>query len=171
MAKEVKVSIEISARDMYHFMLYHQYHSLTGVCYIIFGMMALGMMFYAIFNMSFLYVAVMGLLFFFCILYQPFGLYRKAARQIRKNESFRRPITYVFHKDGVEVRQGENRGELLWEDVSGVVLTKDLLMIYCGRIRANILPVSQLGPQQAAVLQCISEHIPQKRLKRIGNRR
>ena len=101
--------------------------------YIIIGMMSLGMMFYAMFNMTALYTVVMALVFFMCIIYQPIGLYLKAAQQVKNNEAFSRPITYTFRDWDIEVRQGDSHGELPWDEITKAIVTKDMLLIYNGK--------------------------------------
>lgn len=171
MAREIKVSVEITAKDMFHFLMYHQYTSMTGIIYIIIGMMSLGMMFYAMFNMTALYTVVMALVFFVCIIYQPIGLYLKAAQQVKKNEAFSRPITYTFRDWDIEVRQGDSHGELPWDEITKAVVTKDMLLIYNGKVRANLLPLSQLGEDRDVVLARVQEKVKNRKVRGAGKGR
>ncbi len=143
---EVKIEVQLTQKEMFSFLMKHSYSSFSGYVGVILSICAL-MGFFTFLtnpNMNPAYKIVLlitGLLF---TVIQPLMLYQKAGKQIKKNTSFAKPITYLFNERLIEVSQDEAKVTYEWIDVTKVTTTKSLVIIYTGRMRAFVLPKKAL---------------------------
>lgn len=144
---EVKIEAKLTQKEMFSFLMKHTYSSFSGFIGVLLSVCAL-MGFFTFLtnpNMNPVYKIVLlvtGLLF---TVIQPIMLYQKAGKQIKKNTSFAKPITYIFNERLIEVSQDEAKVSYEWLDVTKVTTTKSLVIIYTGKMRAFVLPKSAIG--------------------------
>ena len=56
----------------------------------------------------------------------------------------------------LSLTQGENGGSIAWKEVTKIVILKNLVIFYMGKVRAHLLPLDQLPEAQAdAVTEAI----------------
>jgi predicted transcriptional regulator len=66
-------------------------------------------------------------------------------RQMKTNEAWQQPIHYTFDENGVTTSVGEQQATIPWKQLYKLVSTKRMVLIYGGRIRANVIPRDQMG--------------------------
>lgn len=140
MKKEIKIEAEVTAKDMFEFLLYHNYCRFSGLLSIVFSCACfiLAIVTYGEVKITgTVALVVIGCLFSF---YQPFALYQKAKRQVRKNVTLRERLTYVFDEDKITIKLNDTDAVLDWTDVTKVVGLKHIILIYNGPVRANVIP-------------------------------
>ncbi len=144
---EVRVDAQLTQKEMFSFLMKHSYGSFGGFIGVVLSICALMGFFTFVgnpnINLAYKFVLLLtGLLF---TVIQPLMLYQKAGKQIKKNTSFAKPITYLFNERLIEVSQDEARVTYEWTDVTKVTTTKRLVIIYTGRMRAFVLPKTAIG--------------------------
>lgn len=135
----------IGVRDMQHFVIRHMYRSFSGwfgviISFAALAMLCMGWNIYG--NMEKIALIVLSLLF---TVVQPVQLLMKAKRQVVSQETFRTPIIYNLCRDGIMVRQDEQKVSILWEDISKFVETKKAFFLYTSPVRAFIFPKEAVG--------------------------
>lgn len=146
---EVKIDVKLSKNDMFSFLMKHTYSSFGGYIGVALSLCALMGFFYTLkmpqVTMTYRAVLVFTALLFTVI--QPAMLYYKACKQIKRNTSFAKPITYRFNSSLIEISQDEDKISFEWADVTKVTSNKKLVIIYIGRMRAFVLPLSDIGAE------------------------
>lgn len=158
---KVEVSVKLSVIDMYYFMLRHTYTAFSGWFGIVISLAAFVLLICgvgrgdkrAVFALIFL-----SLLF---TVINPLILFIKSWKQVKLSPMFQKPISYGFGDGGIEIRQGEERAAVYWDEVVKAVCKENLIIIYMSRIRAFILPVRQFEEECDKVMGIIRENVSQ----------
>lgn len=163
--KEVTISVKLSVKDMYYFMLRHTYTAVSGWFGIIISIAAFIMFIMGAGKED----QVMSLLLIFMSLLftviNPVILFTKSWKQVKLNPMFQKPILYGFGKEGIEVAQDEERAEIFWKDVMKAICRKSYIIIYMSRVRAFILPVKQFEEEYPEILGMIKENVSSDKIK------
>jgi hypothetical protein len=161
---KTEFEIKMTTGTMYGFLMYHAYHSFSGIFSIVAG---LALLVY--------YVATMGdggtnhwvyLLFGVLFLaYQPWTLYTLAVRQVKLNPVNKEPLHYELSDEGIAVTQKEAASQVEWSAVKKVRETSKCILVYTGTKNACIWIKSQMGGQEAAAREILKKKVPEKLLK------
>ena len=160
------LDVRLTAKDLWKFSMYHSYRGFQGVFSFLFSAAALYVLIATWTTSSRPYrilILVCALMF---TVWQPFVLYTKAVRQAKKS-AIRDGMTLSFSAEGIVVTQGQEKLELLWEDVMVVKRIGKLLIIYMDRIHAYLLPDSVAGEKAPKITALMKENLPPERRKRI----
>lgn len=153
---KVEFDCKVSKKAMYNFMMYHSYHSFSGIFSIVAGAALLA---YFAWNQSqggdsewlFLFFGVLFLV------YQPWALFMSASKQVTLNPMFKRPLSYCLSEEGITVRQEETENELPWSGITKVCETSQSILVYTNKKNAFIWVKDQMGAQEPAVRKMLSE--------------
>ena len=119
-----EVDVHMNTSVLYDYMLRHTYTSPGGLIATIIGVFAI---LFAMKNAGVLYL-IAGIVI---ILYLPWNLYLSAKRQALTNEAFKKPLHYIFTKEGIYVSQGDQvEMRALGEYASGCCNRKKHYHIY-----------------------------------------
>lgn len=143
----VKIEAKLTKREMFNFMLRHNYHSLGGVCGIIISIGALVLFFANLNNdkvndMYKIALLFVGVLF---IIVQPIMLYIKSCTQVKNSGSINKPLVYEFNDREFTISMDEEKVSQSYADIFKVISTRLSVIIYINRYRAFILPKSCIG--------------------------
>ena len=139
---EIKLSVKLTAKEMFNFMMKHTYSSMSG--YI--GLILSGCAFVGFImtltnsevNIAYKIVLLITALLFTVI--QPLTLYRKSKRQVEQNENINKPMEYKFTDAMIQISQGEEHVEYEWTQVIKVNSSKLCIFLYVSKYRAFIIP-------------------------------
>lgn len=158
-----EINIKIETKHMYHFLMYHIYHGVSGALSVIAGALLL-ISSVAIQDMQstnkwlFLFFGVLFLA------YQPWSLYIKAARQVKLSPIFKQPLTYILTEQELVVAQGETSNTVAWDTIYRVRETSQSILVYTSSRNAFIWVKSQMGSQEAEVRKILCSCVDAKRL-------
>ncbi|QNM06640.1 YcxB family protein [Qiania dongpingensis] len=146
--EKIRVTTEIKPKYLFRFQVYHTYFGLTGVLLVLLSVMALvdlignfGSM--AVWAKIFcIFILIWGLVL------NPLNLYYKSKKQAASTELFQHPIDVEISKDGLGIFQGDKGGLVEWKDITKIVILKNVVLFYMGKVRAHLLPLDQ-NPEQA----------------------
>ncbi|MCQ2540327.1 MAG: YcxB family protein [Acetatifactor sp.] len=154
----VEFDIQISAKDLYDYMLRHSYNSpagLLGSCvgafFVIYAVMS-GKMISLVFGVVLL-------------LYLPWTLFLRSRQQALTNPVFKKPMHYVLDEEGYSVSQGDVCEKASWDQVVKVVSTGRSIIVYTSHVNASIFPRKQMGEKTNAAIEMISTHVDPKKVK------
>lgn len=162
---EVKFDVKMTQKIMYNFLMNHTYKSMAGIAGVLFGIGAFVIMAVTWGNVP-EWQSMAYLLFgFWFLLYQPVSLYRKAAKQVKLNPTFQKPVTYIISDTGITTMQGDKQAQIAWEDMLKVTETKLSLLAYTGKRYSFVLPKESMGEQYETAVKMIREHMNAGRVK------
>ena len=154
----VETDIQVTAADLYDYVLMHTYHGTSGII----GSTAGALFVVAGFLAQKWLLVIAGLVI---LLYLPITLYTKSKLQWSANEAFQKPLHYVLDDEGVTVSQGEVSESQSWEGMVKAVSTPRSIILYTSGRNASIFPKAQLGDQKDALIEVISTHMPPQMVK------
>lgn len=154
----VETEIQITAADLYDYMLMHTYNSASGII----GSTVGALCFVAAFLTQKWLLLIAGAII---LIYLPMTLWTKSKLQWSANEAFQKPLRYVLDDTGVTVSQGEISESQSWENMVKAVSTTRSIVLYTSSRNASIFPKAQLGDQKAALIEVISTHMPANKVK------
>ncbi len=142
----MEFDVTVTEKDLLHYKLYHKYHSFSGLCEIVLGVLLITLGTYALMhletmNLTFGLLALLfGVVFLVVIPVQLIGNSRKAASR----PEFAQPMHYRVDEKGVEVKLGEETARADWDTVYRVKSTKQCVLVYFTPTRANIIPKREI---------------------------
>ena len=163
--KPIQVNTKINQKELYEFIMHHNYASVRGVISVLFSLICLiGTIFYwEQFSMvQKILMAFMSMMF---TVVTPVEYYIRAARQIKKN--FKEEIHYTFDGNGIIIRIKDQSSSLPWNEVMKVISTGKLVIIYFTPIRALIIPKREIGEQFETLKALMEEHTDCYRFKMV----
>ena len=109
----------------------------------------------------FLYIGISILLLF----YIPVTLWLRAKQSIKASPVLSQSLHYCVDEEGFTVTQGEASGVLGWKQIYKMVATKQLVLVYSGRLNAYIIPREQLGDRYVTLAKLAREKLPKFRVR------
>ena len=165
-ADTCRFHIQLTAKELWRFTMYHSNRGFTGIFNVIF---TVGALFLLCRNWSTATTSY-KLVLFLCILmftvWQPGLLYRKAKIQA-KSPMIAVPMDLTFSTKGVGVAQGDQSSELTWDRIARADRAPGMIILYMDKIHAYLIPASAMNGQEQALLTLLREHLPKERRKRI----
>lgn len=155
---EESISIKMTKKDLTYFILRHNYTSVSGVCGIIFSLLALAYLILGggqtlAMKMVLLF---MGLLF---TVAEPLQLIQRASRQIQSSQYFQNNLIYTLKEEGIEVTQGDENGTIPWDSLRKIIETKEYVFVYVTARRAFVFPKNQMDGKYDTVRAIISKYM------------
>lgn len=144
---------KVEAKDLMDFKVYHNYHSVSGIATVIFGIIALIICVVSIGQVNIAYTLMMGFFGLFFTVYTPIGMWFKVKKQMKKVPVFREPVKYTVTSEKIVLTQGEIKEELLWDDIFKIVCTGKSIVLYITAVRANIIPLESLGDSAQSFIE------------------
>lgn len=150
---------QVTEKDLMNFKVYHNYHSVGGVAAVLFGIIALFICVISVNQVNISYTLMMGFFGIFFTIYTPIEMKLKVRKQMKKVAALHEPVQYTVTDEKITLQQGEVTEELLWDDVFKVKCTGKSLILYITSVRANIIPLRDLGDQAEAFLDIASRKL------------
>ncbi len=148
--------VSIKPIDFWALSMRRTYHSLVGVCNIVFGiaMILLTMRFWNQVN-----DVIQTLLFLACLLIpviQPLGVYLKAKTQVAL---IPQGTNLLFSEDGIHVTLGNEKEYIQWNKVKGVKKDTGMVIVFTGAGHGYMLTNRVLGIEKDEFYQYVKAHI------------
>ena len=86
--QRVEFETRIGAKELMDFKIYHNYHSVSGIASLLFGIIALVICIVSINRVNISYTLMMGFFGLFFTVYTPIGMKRKVNKQIKTVPAF-----------------------------------------------------------------------------------
>ena len=162
--KRIELDVKMTFEDMYRFNLYHVYHNSQGILSVVLAVMIalIAVLTWGdkdvAYNVLYLLAAIL------LLLYVPFNLRGKVTKQMA-NEVYRSAIHYVFDETGITTSFGDQSVTMPWKQLYKIVSTRHMVLLYGGRIRANVVPRAQLGDAYGDLYELAKAHMDSYRFK------
>ena len=151
---EVSFDLDIEVKDMYKFLMNNIYRKVTGIIWVIFSFVVIGVTVYTWGDVEYAYSALMILLAALYTVINPVMLYFKARKQIKRTDAFKNTLHYTVDSEGIKISQGEANAEAAWEDMWKAVRYGSQIVLYANAVNAFIWPVRCIKNYDALVDIC-----------------
>ena len=144
---EFRFQSDVKAWDMWKLSMYHIYHSLTGVCNIIFTVAAF-LLFFRFWNSMEGWQA--GIVIICCLLFpvmQPIVVYSRSVSQVA---ALPQNMEYVFNDTHVHVIAGEQDSYIPWNRIRGMAKEPGMIILLAEAGRGYMLTDRALGEKKDA---------------------
>ena len=163
--KKIELDITMTFEDMYRFNLYHVYHNSQGILSIVIAVLLVLVSVLSWGDVNVAYNVLYLLASVLIVLYIPFSLRGKVKKQMKNSEVYRQPIHYTIDESGITTCFGEQSVTMPWKQLYKIVSTKHMVLLYGGRIRANVIPRDQLADQYEALYELAKAQVDSYRFK------
>lgn len=161
----VEFDIKLTLKDVYRFNMYQAYSGSQGW---IAGILAILLFIKAVNSygtVSVTYTLLYAALAVVFLLYIPVGLYMRSKKRLESSEALRNTLHYAVSDSGIVATQGEESGELKWDQIYKMIATKSNVLIYSNRINAYVIPREQLGEKYTALAELANKNLEKHRVK------
>ena len=162
-----KITVHMTKEALFDFLLFHAYSKFTGFLVNILGLAVafMGIILYVTdrtgtANLVFYLAAA-----FLFLSYTPIQLKRRAAKQIKINPEYAKPVDYEFSEDGIKVVQEERSVSHSWEEIKKAVVTPKTIGVYYEDEKAMIIPKEDFGEEFVSIFQMIAMHLGTSRIR------
>ena len=162
----IVLDVNLTANDLWKFSMYHSNKGMLGIFNVLFSVAAIFLLLTTWNENTVMYRILLIICALMFTVWQPFVLYLKAAKQA-KAPVIKNTMTLSFSREGIVVSQGEERMELVWENIGRVESIKMMLIVYMDKVHAYLLPDPVTGDKKAALCALFKEQLPPERRKRI----
>ena len=164
MKERIRIRVKTGLKDLYAFMMYHNYTHFNGIFGLICGILCLiaGIGFADKLEHVFILADIIGVFYTFGT---PLVLYSRARKQAQRSIVFANDIIYFMDVNGFSVKVGAESARAEWSEVTSVRVVGNRIFIYMGIKNAHILPVDQLGSQLDDVVSLIKASVDRKKIK------
>ncbi|MCR5792216.1 MAG: YcxB family protein [Lachnospiraceae bacterium] len=164
--KDIIFDVTIKPGDMAHFQLNHYYTGMSCVIGFILSFGALALCLIRWNHLELMQKAVLFLIAFLFLVFQPVSLISKGRNQVKFNPSFKEAFHYKMNSNGITVSMLEESEEVKWEDIYKIRESKKCFFLYFSRVQANIIPKKQMTTEQCVeVKKLIVEQLPAKKYR------
>ena len=161
--KEIEFDVELTAGELYAFLMRHTYTGISGIFGLIISIGSLlicGVRFSSLDNTARIALIIIGCLF---TIVQPIMLYSKAKAQVRLNKNINASLHYRVSGEGITVTQGEQEAFVKWQEVRKKVTTSKAVYLYMSPTRAFIFPQRQCQEEYDRLCRTITQQMEKQK--------
>lgn len=162
---KAEFEVNMTVKDMYNFNIYHNYHNMSGLAGLLFGVVALFISVYSYGEVSISYTLMMAFFGLLFTVITPARIMLKSAQQVKLTPMFKKPLKYTVSEENITIEQDDQKVEIPWEDVYKVKDTGKSIVIYITSVRAYIFPKRNLADQEQKLLEIIRKMVESKKIK------
>ena len=134
--------VNMDAKSLSGFVLYHNYARLSGVIGLIISIAAIVALIVRYNSWTGMQKCILLVLFLLFTVIQPLLLLQKTQAQL-KTETFSNPMHYEFEEESFVISQKDSREAFRYEDIRKAVVHKNVMYIYMTAVSAFVIPRSQ----------------------------
>ena len=164
-----KFDVKMNQKVMYNFLMHHTYRTFAGFFSTAVGIGILVLFFATLGKEDVSRSIVYGIFGTWFLIYLPVSLYTKAARQVKLNPVYKKPLTYIVDETGITTTQEDQKAQVAWENLLKVRETKLSLLVYTGKTYCFVLPKEAMGENYRTVKALIRGKMDPKKVKMHGN--
>lgn len=157
---EYKFKSDAKAFDLWYLSMYRTYHSIAGVCNIVFtvALILLSVKFWNQADDLFQILMLIGCLLFTVI--QPVEIYLRAKKQL---SALPADMELTFDEQGMQVSVGRQKEKLHWSKVRSVVTESNMVIVFSDAAHGYMLTNRMLGEKKAPFLAFMQSQIEDRK--------
>ncbi len=156
---QISFDVKINTKDLFRFLMNNTYRRPTGIIWIIFSAVVVWVTVYTWGDVEVMYSVCMIILASLYTIVNPVILYFKAAKQCKKNESFKEALTYTVNDESITVSQKGEEASVSWDEVWKARRYGNQIVVYITTIRAFVWPVTAIGDSYDALVDIMHEKL------------
>lgn len=156
---KIEFDVNISEKNMFVFLLNNTYRRITGIIWVIFSAVIIGVTVYTWGDVKLQNSILMILLASLYTVINPVMLYSRAKKQVKNNDSFANVLHYTVDDEGVKVSQKGEKATVKWEEMWKIVRYGKELAAYVSTDRAFIWPLEDIGDKYNDLAELVQEHM------------
>lgn len=164
--KRMEFTVQLSAKELWMFSLYHANGGMLGIFNILFTAAALFLLVTKWSSVTTMYRILLIVCVLLFTVWQPLLLYNKARKQA-KSPAVKNPMVLSFGEEGLWVSQNGQEAGFSWEQMGRMDKAWGLTVLYMDRVHAYLLPNRVLGEQAEAFYDMARKHLPKGQRRRI----
>lgn len=147
--EEIRFSVKMKVIDMYRFLMYLSYSGRSCVINMVISVGALVLLLAGVADSTGARVAL-GIIAALFLVVNPIFLYYRAAKQVKLNPAYEKPMEYLVNDEGILISQGEETMPVEWECLTKVVEKKHAIYVFANVSAAVflLLPKSALAEKE-----------------------
>ena len=142
---KAKFSVQMTAKEVYRFNMYHVYHSFSGLIGIGFSIIALIILLTSFSTLSEQTRAMLIIIAAWFVVFDPVILFTRSRGQAKRNKAYQQALNYEVNEAGITVSQNEEHQTIAWDNLFKIVETKTQFLVYSSKMHAFIFPKSSVG--------------------------
>lgn len=157
---EFRFEDKITAFDVWKLSMYHVYHSMAGVCNIVFAV-AIILVTIRLWNPR--EAVLMSIFLFCCVLFpviQPLVIYIRAAGQVA---ALPKDMVYEINASGIHIIAGNQKSHLTWNRIRGVMKEQGMVILATDAGRGYMLTDKTLGTYKDSFLEFLESKLEHKK--------
>lgn len=155
MKEKIQFSVQMTAGEVFRFMMYHLYHKFSGIFGICLSLMALIFFIISFDSLTEQSRAILILIAVWFPILSPIMLFFRAKGQVKRNKSYQKPLDYQMDQVGITVSQDDAEQTIAWENLVKVVETRSQFLVYSSSIHAFVFPKKAIGEEFDAVKEML----------------
>lgn len=161
-----EVKVNLTDKDLYSFLMYHNYHGAQGKLGILVAALAFVAAVVTFGRVEMMYTilyVVCGVVF---LVYTPLSLKLKSKKQFILVPDLKEEMTYTFADEGITSSMKDQSVSVKWINLFKIVGTKEYLYMYSDRLHASIIPKSAIKPEDyEGLLEFMTLKAPKGKVK------
>ncbi|MCI9570506.1 MAG: YcxB family protein [Lachnospiraceae bacterium] len=160
----MKISVKMTARDLFLFSMYNSWFGATGILNLIFSV---GALFLLIFTWGQNNMYQRALLIFCALVFtvvQPIMLHFKSQKQAEQI-GFSTPINLTLTDEKIAVEQAGVEGDLTWNHVWKVIRLKSMFILKMGPAQGYLIPNRSIEGREDEFAAVLKRNLPEKKWK------
>ena len=161
----INIQVKLKTKHMFEFQMRHTYlcvQGIIGVC-ISLGTLVFLLLFHKHYDMlTNMVLALVALMY--TVIY-PFQMLQRSVQLVKLSPVLSKPLSYTFTSEGILVSQDNDDALLPWEDITKVVETRKLILVYSSPKNGYILPKAQYKEQYGDIKDMIKNSVNKQECK------
>lgn len=153
---EISFDTNVKEKELYKFSINNMYRKITGVIWILFSIAVIVVTIYTWGKVDIMKSILMIVIAALYTVVNPLLLWGKAKAQIKRNESFHKPLHYVINEKGITISQDDKSETTKWQQMWKAVRYGDLIVVYVSTVRAFIIPLKDVGDKYDSLIELLN---------------
>lgn len=155
---EVRFSVQMTAKEIYKFTIYHTYHGFSGLLGLGLSLLALVNIIFNFSEMTDQNRVIMIIVACWFTILEPFMMIGRSRSQVKRTKAYQKPLQYLIDENGITVMQEEESQTIAWDKMMKIIETNSQFLVYSSRIHAFIFPKSAMENQTDTLKQLILQY-------------
>jgi len=155
MKEKIEFSVQMTAGEIFRFMMYHMYHQFSGIFGIFLSLLSLLLLLVSFDSLTAQSKVILVFIAAWFTIVFPIILFSRSKGQAKRNKANQKPLNYRLDQAGITVSQDEAEQTIAWENLMKIVETKSQFLVYSSRIHAFVFPKKAIGQECDAVRELL----------------
>lgn len=153
---ELSFDTNVKEKELFKFSINNMYRKITGIIWILFSVAVIFVTVYTWGNVGIEKSILMIVLAALYTVINPVLLWVRAKGQVKRNESFQKPLHYMINETGITISQDDKSDKTKWTEMWKAVKYGNLVVVYVSTIRAFIIPIKDVADKFDTLVELLN---------------